>query len=293
MAIINGAMNKSVTGTKFADEIYLLGRADARGGAGNDVIYGSDGPNFMDGGAGADFIFGSGSDTLRGGVGDDWLSYSSYVDNGGSTQPSKGVVSGGAGHDVLELLVSTDAPTAPIEVFMTGESVGRVTIEGQPKLTFTGINEIVDSSFPFETNGALIYHGENANTDMTVTAGAYDSIFYGGQGNEVFTGGGGDDSFVFVFKEGGMGYDRISGFGQYTGPANPYENGFDTISFQGASERLTTIQTEFPVAPSPDFPEQYQGFTRYQSYYSDGTLAHTLDVDSIGLPPIDHDILIA
>jgi hypothetical protein len=159
-------------------------------------------------------------------------------------------------------------------------------------LTFTGVNGIIDESWPFETNGSLTYHGENADTDMFVMAGVYDSTFYGGQGNEVFTGGSGDDSFVFVFREGGMGHDRIAAFGQYTGVADPWENGFDTISFQGAEGKLTTVATEFPVDPPPEYPDDYQGFTRYQSYYADGTLAHTLDVDALGLPPISYDAII-
>jgi Ca2+-binding RTX toxin-like protein len=293
MAIINAKPNKSVVGTRFDDEIHLNGAGNASGGAGNDVIYQGTGRNLMDGGAGADIIYGDGNDTLRGGAGDDWLTYTAHAgDTDGSIQASKGVVSGGAGHDTLSFKVSSDASVTPIEVTMTGESAGTVSIGGQQKLTFTGVNGIIDESWPFETNGSLIYHGENADTDMFVMAGVYDSTFYGGQGNEVFTGGSGDDSFVFVFKEGGMGHDRIGAFGQYTGPADPYEKGFDTISFQGAEGKLTTVVTEFPVDPPPEYPDDYQGFTRYQSYYADGTLAHTLDVDALGLPPISYDAII-
>jgi Ca2+-binding RTX toxin-like protein len=253
------------------------------GEAGNDWIRGGEATDFLDGGSGNDTLFGSMDDTLRGGAGNDEIWYSSwYKWTDQATQESHGVVSGGAGQDLLRFSVALDDPfTAPrIEVFMTGESRGHVTIDDLPKLTFTGINEIVDYSDGWDTNAKLFYHGENADTDMKVTGGDLGNTFFGGKGNETFVSGAGDDHYIFVFKEGTMGHDKIGNFGQEPGQIGPSGPGFDTIYFAGAEGKLTTIKTEFPDQNGNG------GTTRYESYYNNGKLAHVLEVDAIGLPPI-------
>jgi len=73
---------------------YLLGGTDAdtlRGGAGNDQLYGQNGPDTLEGNEGDDFLQGGrGADTINGGAGSfDWVSYADY--------PEAVAVAGGLG----------------------------------------------------------------------------------------------------------------------------------------------------------------------------------------------------
>jgi Ca2+-binding RTX toxin-like protein len=259
------------------------------GEAGGDMLSGGLGEDFLDGGSGDDTLFGSMSDTLRGGDGNDQFYYNSdYRFTDQVTQASNGVVSGGAGHDVLTFHVGLELSSPHIEVFMTGESAGTVTIDDLPKFTFTGINEIIDPATYFETNSHMTYHGENADTDMTVKGGDAWTTFIGGRGNETFTGGTGDDTYIFPISVGEMGYDRINYFGQEPGQVGPSGPGFDTIYYAGEEGALTTVQSEFHHGPTDNQPAGWDA-TLYKSYDEDGHLVHTLEVDAVNLPPISYD----
>jgi Ca2+-binding RTX toxin-like protein len=262
-----------------------------KGTAGDDWLLGTVGDDFINGGAGNDAIFGSMNDRLRGGSGNDRFYYDSdYQFTDGVTEESHGQISGGAGYDVLTFQVGLELSSPHIEVFMTGKSAGTVTIDDLPKFTFTGINEIIDPATYFETNSHMTYHGENADTDMTVKGGDARNTFIGGRGNETFTGGTGDDIFIFPISVGNMGYDRINYFGQEPGQVGPSGPGFDTIYYAGEEGALTTIQTEFHHGPTDERPAGWDA-TLYKSYDEDGRLVHTLEVeaDGISLPPISYD----
>jgi hypothetical protein len=272
------------------DKLHAEGSgSNLYGEVGIDTLYGyNDSFDFMDGGGGNDLVYGSDSDSMRGGSGDDRFVYfemNKYT--GEDVQPSKAIVSGGAGYDVLEFQIGSDGGKSDLEVRMTGESMGTVKIDDQQKMTFTGINEIYDISYPFEYNAALTYHGEDVDTNMRVAGGDYGNTFFAGMGDETFFSGAGDDSYIFVFKEGTMGSDRISYFGQvFPDEPDPYNPGFDTIYFAGAEGKLTTVKSEIL--------NDFGGSTIYRSYYNDGKLAHELEVDAIGLPPISsYDSIIA
>jgi Ca2+-binding RTX toxin-like protein len=101
MALIYGAYSKDVIGTNQSDEIHLSGRADAKGRAGDDTIFGSFSDNRIYGHDGSDLIYtgegndsawgGRGNDELFGGVGNDYVS-------GGDGNDT---IDGGAGDDRL------------------------------------------------------------------------------------------------------------------------------------------------------------------------------------------------
>jgi Ca2+-binding RTX toxin-like protein len=267
------------------------------GEAGDDWLFGGLATDFLDGGTGNDTVRGSMSDTLRGGSGNDHIYYSSdYRFTDQVTQASEGVISGGAGHDILTLFVGLELSSPHIEVFMTGESAGTVTIDDLPKLTFTGINEIIDPAMLYESNSHMTYHGENADTNMTVRGGDAGTTFIGGKGNEVFYGGNSDDTYIFPVSVGKMGHDQIFNFGQEPDQqGGPYTLGFDTIYYDLAGTDdgpLTTVQTEFHHGPTDYQPSGWDA-TRYESYDADGRLVHTLEVDAINLPPISYDLLMA
>jgi hypothetical protein len=108
-----------------------------------------------------------------------------------------------------------------------------------------------------------------------------DDTFFGGQGNETFTGGGNDtfgDTYVFDFrafdpkhpKDLPMGHDVITDFD--TTPAEPGSafGAADHIEFRGGEGQFTTTQVE------------HDGMTTYTSTDLAGHTLHVLDV--IGLP---------
>lgn len=81
MALINGLPNRTVYGTRFADEIHVNGKAVAYGGSGDDTIYGSSLNNRLYGQDGNDTIYsGGGHDEAWGGRGNDTISVAGNSD---------------------------------------------------------------------------------------------------------------------------------------------------------------------------------------------------------------------
>jgi Ca2+-binding RTX toxin-like protein len=248
------------------------------GDSGADILRGSFGDDYLDGGAGDDYLMAMGGrDSLRGGIGNDTLVYGDDKDidvYGVST------FSGGDGHDILSLGVHGNDADQVVEVRMTGESRGNLGYStGIPNddyertLDFTGINEIrVDTS---ETTG-LIYFG--GDSDNTVTGGYQDDILIGGMGSETFSGGDGNDQFMFRFLaaeqgnpgELAMGHDRITDF-SFNADGNS-----DFIGILDGNEFvMNTTQTE------------HDGVTTYTSTDDMGHVIHILDVEAVGLPPLE------
>jgi Ca2+-binding RTX toxin-like protein len=243
------------------------------GQSGNDSLLDGIGKDFLDGGSGDDSLTSTaGDDFIRGGTGNDAIY---QADPNEFVTSSHKQFDGNAGYDTLA--ISSFISNEYMEINMTGESKGTMAYTdglNSPDThvaNFTGINEI-DMLNSSVSNLALIYHAETADTNMVVRGASGDDIFFGGRGNETFDGGEGHDQYVFQFNAQSMGHDRIEDL---------YHDGvIGDISFQGANGHLHTTQTE------------HDGWTTYTSTYDSGALAHILDVEAIGLPPISNDILI-
>lgn len=266
-------------GGRGNDQLYAGASFDSvrlYGEAGNDTLTGGTGNDTIDGGDGNDTIrsFG-GVDYLRGGPGDDTIYFGDDV-----RFPGSGQIDGGSGYDTLRIYAGTFL--TPIEITMTGESQGNLAYakgtddpSTSIRLTFTGINQIIngDSS---DGDRAIVFHG-GGNSDTVVTGGSHDDVFIGGDGYDNFTGLGGNDRFVFQFDNVAehpgrlaMGHDTIMDF----------VKGSDSLSFQGGEGQMTTTQTE------------HDGMTTFDSYDLHGNLIHELDIlGVVGLPPIGHDFI--
>lgn len=275
--IYSGGGHDEVWGGRGNDNISAAGTYESvkfYGEAGNDTLTGSFSNDFLDGGDGNDIIRGlGGNDYVRGGPGDDVLYFLDDERFSGGGQ-----YDGGAGRDSLH--VYAGSYDSPIEINMTGESQGNLqyakgTIDpsNSVRLSFTGINEIINDESS-DGDRALIFHG-GGNSDTPVVGGSHDDVFIGGDGYDIFTGLGGNDSFVFRFDDVAehagrlaMGHDAVTDF----------VIGEDRLAFQGGEGQMTTVQSE------------HDGSTTYTSYDAQGHEIHVLDVIGVtGLPPIGYD----
>lgn len=153
---------------------------NARGGTGNDRIYGNNSANDIFGNGGNDHLFGganndtlnggTGADTLVGGVGND-----TYVTDGGD------VITEGVG-------AGTDAVLS---------SVTHVLGANLENLVLTGSAAI---------------HGIGNSLANRITGNAANNFLYGGTGVDTLTGAGGADAFVFNTTLGAGNVDRITDF---------------------------------------------------------------------------------
>ena len=190
-----------VNGLGGADSLTSVDGVGARtllsvdGGAGDDVIKGSDGPDLivggegndtLDGGAGDDRIVGDrGSDTMNGDAGDDTLVWN----NGDGTD----VMNGDDGRDDIEV---NGSPTAG-DVF-------NVQPDGQ-RIAFQRTNLV---PFSLDIGSSETMHADGLGGDDTITVGDVGSFAVtagGGSGNDALTGGNGSETFL-----GGSGDDTIN-----------------------------------------------------------------------------------
>jgi Ca2+-binding RTX toxin-like protein len=158
-----------------------------QGGAGADILHGTDNDDFMLGYAGNDILKGfGGNDTLNGGAGVDWMSGgigddTYYVDN-----VNDDVVEGaGEGYD--RVFASTSYSILwqdDIEELRLLETAGVSSAEGNQ-----GANTLIG----------------NASQNSLVGRGGDDMLF-GNDGNDVMLGGQGDDAL-----DGGAGVDTLIG----------------------------------------------------------------------------------
>jgi Ca2+-binding RTX toxin-like protein len=103
MAIINAKPNRSVTGTRYDDEIHLNGGGNASGGAGNDTIYGGAGNNKLYGQDGDDEIrTGEGQDGVWGGRGNDRIIASDAGSVRAYGEVGDDLIVGSHGDDVID-----------------------------------------------------------------------------------------------------------------------------------------------------------------------------------------------
>jgi serralysin len=267
------------------------GNDKAWGGAGNDVIRGSqDGSDFLYGEDGNDVLDGAGSSwtLLSGGNGNDRLlsggdSDRLYGDDGndvlvwqeyGQAGHRSSQFFGGEGSDTLHIdshaWIAGDGgkrldPVATIVMDKHGTG-GKLYYQdsldsrdfslGREQAHFDGIESVYAGT---RQNAAVSFVGGDA--DMTVVGSGKDDAFRSGAGNEKFTGGGGEDAFIFDLGRGDLGSDVITGF----------ERGGDFFVVANA------VGVSFTQ-------EESDGHTLIQGTDAQGHVVLSLDVDTVGLP---------
>jgi len=173
---------------------------NARGGSGDDTLVGNALANRIDGGDGHDLIVpGAGSDTVFGGEGDDGFYF------GGAFDPSDSA-DGGAGFDQVGLqgdysggLTLGAGSLAGVEmlVFLPGSDTRFGDTAGNLYSYDLAMHDAnVDAGQIFRVSFNTLRAGENVDFDGSAeTDGAF--LTFGGGGNDVLTGGAGDDGFFF------------------------------------------------------------------------------------------------
>jgi hypothetical protein len=268
----------------------LFGHAGADslyGEAGNDYMLAGDGADYLKGGSGNDRLRGeAGNDTLNGGSGDNDLQGGSGNDTlihygraADGMPGGKAIYGGGEGIDTLLFDVQGPFPTddsgTELAEFVSG-FVGEGGSGGLDYATdpiepssarigsFSGIEE-----FKLQ-NGSNMKLDFSAYVDAKVTGGALGDYLEGGEGNQDFTGGGGDDNYLFRWREGeNGGSDIIHGFSQADG---------DLIYYNNMPESATEDPLKIEAVET-------DGHTIYTATeIATGSVVHTLDVDAIGLP---------
>jgi Ca2+-binding RTX toxin-like protein len=192
------AGNLVITDTAGSFRIYGdygrgVGYAELFGGAGNDILNGANGSDYLGGGTGNDTLNGNNgddwldggedSDTLNGGAGNDTLA-------GGYRDGSVDVLAGGAGDDAYYVAWYGGADTIT-------ESAGDDTVYfyGSSFTAATGIENIISTGY-----GSQLLTGNGSDNYIYGAAG--DDTLVGGAGNDVLDGGWGDDRM-----DGGAGND--------------------------------------------------------------------------------------
>ena len=184
--------NDSITAHDGVGALTLL---SVDGGAGNDTVNGSDGPDLILGGDGNDvlngggggdrIVGGTGADTMNGGAGDDTLVWN----NGDGTD----VINGDAGNDDVEV---NGSPTAG-DVFTVQPNGGRIKFDRTNLVAFS-----------LDIGSSETMHANGLGGDDTITVGdvgSYSVTASGGAGNDTLTGGSSSETFL-----GGSGNDTIN-----------------------------------------------------------------------------------
>ncbi len=216
----SGATNAGLTGTSGNETFDLsaltsvTNLAFVDGGAGNDIITGSDAwAGDLRGGAGNDVLTGgTDDDTLTGGAGNDILhgggGNDTFVVSG--TNDTHDVFDGGAGTDTLQ----TNGPVTVSGFDSVGDSIEVWTGTKNDQLTGTGADETFDLS-NLTSVDHLTYLDAGSGNDTIIGSDAWNGDLRGGAGNDTLRGGAGDDKLtgaagvdLFVFTTGG-GHDTI------------------------------------------------------------------------------------
>jgi Ca2+-binding RTX toxin-like protein len=163
------------------------------GGAGSDVINGTDGAETLRGGDGDDMITGGGgSDVIEGGSGNDWM-------NGGAGNDTlrgsfgNDTLSGGDGNDSLDGGRSNDT--------LNGEAGDDSATGGHGDDVISG-GDGMDSLDGSSGDDVL----DGGDQDDFINGGTDEDFILGGDGNDTLRGGDGDDTIF-----GGAGDDAVNG----------------------------------------------------------------------------------
>lgn len=240
-----GAGSDLIIGSELADgivageghDVVMGGAGDDRvdAGPGDDVVSGGDGNDVLVGGDGDDFLNGKrGDDRLDGGPGNDTLAGGAGADalSGG---PGNDVLNGHAGIDILVEQGNTDFVLGHKSLKGLGDDrLGNVE---QARLTGGEDGNRIDAS-GFE--GPVTIAG--AGGDDVLIGGSRDDQLNGGPGNDRLNGRGGDD-----LLNGDDGDDRVMGGGgndQVSGG-----RGDDVLKGQGGIDLLSEVaDTDFELS---------------------------------------------
>lgn len=222
------------------------------GGAGNDTLTGSSGPDVIDGGAG--------NDTLVGGsYGDTYIFNSGDCDSGDTIIES----ANGIGTDTVYVATTTDFRSMTTSSF---DEIEAITLAINQTAKFTGLqltgesivltadsgNEYVEvyvepgeqfvsglSNSPANIEGLTYFGNTGAET---ITGGAMNEIIKGGAGNDLLAGGGGTDIYKFETAS-TNGIDRIT-FGVVDGSSVDDKLNFSAETIMGAGTPKIGVITQ-------------------------------------------------
>lgn len=218
---------------QFSDGLFNL--ADVVGAhptEGNDVLWGDDAANVIDGLGGNDTIFGlGGNDTLLGGAG-----YDTLVGGAGDDH-----LDGGAGYDFLDYGQSSGPVSVNLATGLASGADGNDTV--------TGFEAVIGSAFDDQLTGPASSSSVNllggAGND-TIIGGQGSDYLDGGPGNDTLDGTGGSHSGGFLSAQNGVQVNLLTGVatgdGNDTliGIANLYGTFYDDVIIGSAA--ANTIQ---------------------------------------------------
>ena len=189
------------------DRVRSGAASSAEGGAGDDVLIGSTGIEWLEGGPGNDTMDaraghdslegGDGSDTMDGGPGDDRMA--GDADFARTAMPHRDVLRGGEGHDV----VSYSAHEVPVRVDLSQP--------GRPAGAEGENDEI--SGFEGAAGGTARNEliGDDANNSLELRSGG--GMAVGGGGNDIIgVGTGSSVRSIEAVVDAGPGHDRIDAY---------------------------------------------------------------------------------
>ena len=216
--ITAGAGNDVLTGGAGRDFIYgEAGNDTLYGGAGKDRLYGGDGDDVLDGGTGHDTLYGgAGNDVLYSQIGHDFLVGGAGDDILDGGAGDNGFI-GGAGNDILDGNAGDDTA-----LFAYWDATSDLTLDATDtmrwKLDGTSADvgdsdyadyeyqrlQVDDETDYFKNIENLRLYAGAGNDALTGEAG--NDLLYGGAGDDILDGGAGDD-----FIDGGIDNDQLNG----------------------------------------------------------------------------------
>ena len=218
--------NDELYGTTNADFIYGKAGDDyIEGLSNNDSLYGGIGNDSITGGAGNDTLDGgAGNDTLTGGEGQDTFVYANgegndtitdYTEEQDTLQISNGIISQTELANSNKDLVFT---VGSGKVTLTGAATKTVSLkDGRGSYTVSNTAITLGADFAGEMDASaylttvITIDGRNAEGIVNITGNSQDNIIYAGKsggtidgraGNDILTGGAGQDTFVYANGDG-------------------------------------------------------------------------------------------
>jgi Ca2+-binding RTX toxin-like protein len=207
--LFSGTGNDTLNGDAGDDIIYGEdGNDTIDAGTGDDIVSGGDGVDNISVGDGNDFAYGdTGNDTIDGGIGND------YLDGGADND----IIIGGNGNDTLIGAGGDDTYTFNLDIAQGSDLIAEFAGSGTDTISFTGSGA---ANIDLSLGSAQTI---NANLVLTVVevenilAGNGNDTLAGDGKNNLFTGGAGNDTFIFgssgaTTSLSQLGVDKITDF---------------------------------------------------------------------------------